>query len=131
MKNRIIKKQIVSITSEKLEMREAELLILRQSKKDKQEEKNSKLETKIKVLENKAFRNKVKTDADIAEIDRELEKILELKKVEQKCANNLAGPDSDKYMHKLVQSPEEKQDKSLHKLAMRIKQKESKPTGDK
>ena len=41
MKNRIIKKQIVSITSEKLEMREAELLILRQSKKDKQEEKNS------------------------------------------------------------------------------------------
>lgn len=131
MKNRIIKKQIISITSENLEMREAELLILKQSKIDKQEEKNSKLETKIKVLENKAFRNKVKTDADVAEIDRELAKIQELKKVEQKCADSIASPDGDKYMHKLVQSPEEKQDKSLHKLAMRIKQKESKPTGDK
>ena len=107
MKNRIIKKQITSITSEKLEMREAELLILRQSKKDKQEEANSKLETKIKVLENKAFRNKVKTDAEIAEIDRELEKIQELKKVEQKCANNLAGSNGDKYMHKLIEQPKE------------------------
>lgn len=76
-------------TIEQLEMRRARLLILKQSKKDKMEEANSKAETKIKVIENRAYRKKVKNDTELAEIDRELNKIVKLIEVEKQCANEM------------------------------------------
>ena len=38
-------------------------------------ERNSKRETKIKKIENKAYQDKVQTDVEVAEIDREIDKI--------------------------------------------------------
>lgn len=61
-----------------------ELTIKRQAVEDKGKEKNSNIENSIQRLENKAFRNKVRTDNQLANIDRELAKAKEQIKLEKK-----------------------------------------------
>lgn len=62
----------------------------RQCNEDAMHEKNSKLETKIKKLENKAFRNKVECDDRNNEIDREVKRINKLIELEREHANAIA-----------------------------------------
>lgn len=53
-------------------------------------EKNSKIGTKIKKLENKSYRNKVATDDANAVIDRQVNKINKLIELEREYVNSLA-----------------------------------------
>jgi len=80
------------------------LLFLREKKKNKIHEANSKLETKIKRLENKAYRNKVTLDDYKAEIDRQVRKINALIELEREYVNSLA--DQEKNISRLNEDSE-------------------------
>lgn len=69
---------------DKLVDKASSLVIKKQNIEDKMHEKNSMIETKLKKLENKSFRNKQIADKKTAEIDRLLEKTNEDIKTEQK-----------------------------------------------
>lgn len=60
------------------------LLVKRQKVKDRKNEANSRIETKLKVLENEAFRIDKVAKGRIAEIDRQLQKNAELMTLEAK-----------------------------------------------
>ena len=67
------------------------LLYERQRNEDRKDEKNSKLETKIKKIENKSYNNKVKCDNANAEINRELKRVGKLIELEREHANQIAN----------------------------------------
>lgn len=69
---------------DKLADKVSSLVIKRQNVEDKMHEKNSTIETKLKKLENKSFRNKQLADKKVAEIDRLTEKTNEDIKTLQK-----------------------------------------------
>lgn len=72
-------------------VRENERIVVgRQRVKDKQNETNSNIETKIKALEDLAFRNKQKADTKIANLTRKLEKNVEQIDLEAKYYNKVA-----------------------------------------
>lgn len=60
------------------------LLVKRQKVKDRKNEANSRIETKLKVLENEAFRIDKVAKGKIAEINRQLQKNAELMSLEAK-----------------------------------------------
>ena len=66
------------------------LLFKREKNKNIINEKNSKIETKIKKLENKSYRNRVASDDANAEIDRQVNKINKLIELEREYVNSLA-----------------------------------------
>lgn len=66
------------------------LVVERQRVQDKQNETNSKIETKIKELENLAYRNKQEADAKVAELTRRIEKNQEQIDLEAKYYNKVA-----------------------------------------
>ncbi len=65
------------------------LLIKKQRKIDRMFEQNSIITTKIKKLENLSYRKKDQTDADVAEIDREINKTERLIEIERDYVNSL------------------------------------------
>lgn len=67
------------------------LKIERQNVLDRQNERNSAIETKLKKLENKAFQNKSEADAAIAEIERKIDKNNQLIKIEIEYANSIGA----------------------------------------
>lgn len=70
---------------------EKERLLFRKEKNtNSMHEKNSKIETQIKKLENKSYRNKVATDDANAAIDRQVNKINKLIELEREYVNSLA-----------------------------------------
>lgn len=72
-------------------VRENEKIVVeRQRVKDKQNETNSNIETKIKALEDLAYRNKQKADTKIANLTRKLEKNIEQIDLEAKYYNKVA-----------------------------------------
>lgn len=66
------------------------LLFKKEKNQNKMHEKNSKIETQIKRLENKSYRNKVSTDDANANIDRQVNKINKLIELEREYVNSLA-----------------------------------------
>lgn len=79
------KSRIDELVSEK-----ERLLFQKEKNTNKIHEANSKIETKIKKLENKAYRNKVATDDANAVIDRQINKINKLIELEREYVNSLA-----------------------------------------
>lgn len=59
---------------EELTALNAKLVVKKQKIQDRQNEENSRIETKIRELENLAFRNKQIADGKVASIEREIEK---------------------------------------------------------
>lgn len=84
-----MKKIETSRIDELVKQKEA-LIYQRQTNEDRMHEKNSKLGTKIKKLENISYRNKVKCDDANAEIDREVKRINKLIELEREHANEVA-----------------------------------------
>jgi hypothetical protein len=68
---------------------QAELENTKQKVKDKQNEVNGKIETKVNALIQKSYRNKDKADSRIAEIDRKIEKNKKLINVEVAYAQSI------------------------------------------
>lgn len=66
------------------------LLFRKERNTNSMHEKNSKIGTKIKKLENKSYRNKVATDDANAVIDRQVNKINKLIELEREYVNSLA-----------------------------------------
>ena len=66
------------------------LLFIKEKNTNTMHEKNSKIETQIKKLENKSYRNKVSTDDANAVIDRQVNKINKLIELEREYVNSLA-----------------------------------------
>lgn len=66
------------------------LVVEKQKVRDRQNEVNSKIETKIKELENLAFRNKQEADAEVAKLSRRIEKNQEQIDLEAKYYNKIA-----------------------------------------
>lgn len=66
------------------------LLLKREKNENRMHEKNSVIETQIKKLENKTYRNKVSTDAANADIDRQVNKINKLIELEKEYVNSIA-----------------------------------------
>lgn len=66
------------------------LLYKREKNENLMHEENSKIETKIKKLENKTYRKKVATDSANAEIDRQVNKINKLIELEREYVNSIA-----------------------------------------
>lgn len=77
-------------TIDKLVKENERLVVERQKVKDKQNETNSKIETKIKELENLAYRNKQEADAETAKLTRKIEKNQEQIDLEAKYYNKIA-----------------------------------------
>lgn len=77
-------------TIDKLVKGNEQLVVERQKIKDKQNETNSKIETKIKELENLAYRNKQQADAAVANLTRKIEKNQEQIDLEAKYYNKIA-----------------------------------------
>lgn len=69
----------------------ARLLFIKEKNDNKMHEKNSAIETQIKKLENKSYRNKVATDAANADIDRQVNKLNKLIELERDYVNSLAN----------------------------------------
>lgn len=67
-----------------------ELKLERQMVQDKQNEENSRIETAIRELENKAFRNKQEADTRVAELDRRIEKNEKQIKLEAEYYDKIA-----------------------------------------
>ena len=78
---------------DELVSRREQLLIKKQQKKDKMFEQNSIITTKIKKLENLSYRKKDKTDAEVAEIEREINKTERLIEIEKDYVNSLFKKD--------------------------------------
>lgn len=74
-----------------LQILNAKLEVKKQKVKDRQNEQNSRIETKIKELENLSYRNKQVADGKIAEIDRLIEKNIKLMKLEADFYNKIIG----------------------------------------
>ncbi len=71
-------------------VREKETFIIKKQRlEDRLQEENSKIETRIKTLENKAYRKKVGTDTLLASIDRALNKIDKLIELEKEYVCSL------------------------------------------
>lgn len=70
---------------------QARLIVKKQKIEDRKNETNSRIETEIKALENKAFRNKQIADGKLAELDREIAKNKEQISLEARYYNKLAG----------------------------------------
>ena len=66
------------------------LIFIKEKNTNIMHEKNSKIETQIKKLENKSYRNKVSTDDANAAIDRQVNKINKLIELEREYVNSLA-----------------------------------------
>lgn len=66
------------------------MVVARQKVQDRQNETNSSIETKIKELENLAYRNKQEADAKVAELTRKIEKNQEQIDLEAKYYNKVA-----------------------------------------
>lgn len=66
------------------------LLYKREKNENLMHEENSKIETKIKKLENKTYRKKVATDSANAEIYRQVNKINKLIELEREYVNSIA-----------------------------------------
>lgn len=66
-----------------LTKRKAKLELKKLRVQDRQNEVNSSIETRLKKLENLAWRNKENTKKNIEEIDREISKINQLIEVEK------------------------------------------------
>lgn len=77
-------------TIDKLVKENEQLVVERQRIKDKKNETNSKIETKIKELENLAYRNKQQADAAVANLTRKIEKNQEQIDLEAKYYNKIA-----------------------------------------
>ena len=77
-------------TIDKLVKENEQLVVERQRIKYKQNETNSKIETKIKELENLAYRNKQQADAEVANLTRKIEKNQEQIDLEAKYYNKIA-----------------------------------------
>jgi hypothetical protein len=75
---------------DKLVKENEKIVVERQRVKDKQNETNSKIETKINELENLAYRNKQSADAEVAKLTRKLEKNQEQIDLEAKYYNKVA-----------------------------------------
>jgi hypothetical protein len=75
---------------DKLVRENEKIVVERQRVKDKQNETNSNIETKIKALEDLAFRNKQKADTKIANLTRKLDKNVEQIDLEAKYYNKVA-----------------------------------------
>lgn len=75
---------------DKLVRENEQIVVERQRVKDKQNETNSNIETKIKALEDLAFRNKQKADTKIANLTRKLDKNVEQIDLEAKYYNKVA-----------------------------------------
>lgn len=69
---------------EKLLIEQNKLKVKRQKVIDRKNEANSRIETKLKVLENEAFRIDKVAKGKIAEIDRQYQKNAELMRLEAK-----------------------------------------------
>lgn len=74
---------------DKLVDKQAELENSKQKVRDRQNEANSKIETKVNALTQKAYRNKDRADSKIAEIDRQIEKNKKLINVEVDYAKSI------------------------------------------
>ena len=76
------------------------LLFKREKNENRMHERNSAIETQIKKLENKTYRNKVATDAANADIDRQVNKINKLIELEKEYVNSIAGAQKPKIIKK-------------------------------
>lgn len=76
--------------------RKEELELMKERKLNAMHERNSKRETKIKKLENKAYQDKVATDVEVAEIDREINRTDKLIDIEREYTFGLAKSIFDK-----------------------------------
>lgn len=66
------------------------LELLKERKLNAMHERNSKRETQIKKIENKAYQDKVQTDVEVAEIERNIAKTQKLIKLEKEYVCGLA-----------------------------------------
>lgn len=76
-------------TIDTLMRRQSALQVEKQKIRDRQNEENSRIETKIKQLENDAYRAKQVADGKIADIDRLIKKGQEQMALEAKYYTNL------------------------------------------
>ena len=83
--------KIIRSKIDKLVCEQAKLIVKKQKVEDTQNETNSRIETEIKELENKAFRNKQIADGKIAELERQIAKNKEQIDLEARYYNRLAN----------------------------------------
>lgn len=79
---------------DELVARKEELELMKERKLNAMHERNSKRGTKIKKIENKAYQDKVQTDVEVAEIDREIDKTNKFIKLEQEYVFSATMPKS-------------------------------------
>ena len=87
--------KIIKSKIDKLVCEQAKLIVKKQKVEDKQNETNSRIETEIKELENKAFRNKQIADGKIAELERQIAKNKEQIDLEARYYNRLANGETE------------------------------------
>lgn len=75
---------------------QSDLIVEKQRIRDKQNEENSRIETQIKELENKAYRLKQVADGKIEDIDRLIKKNQEQMALEAKYYSNLTNEQINK-----------------------------------
>ena len=68
-----------------------ELNFQKEKNNNRVNEINSKLETRMKKLENKAYRNRIQADDKNTRIDRRLDMVEQLIQLERKYANKMGG----------------------------------------
>lgn len=80
---------------EELTRQNARLLVKKQKVQDRQNEENSRIETKIRELENLAYRNKKIADDKVAGIDRLVAKNTKVMKLEAEFYNKITKESKD------------------------------------
>ena len=94
--------------------RKKRVLALKKEKiQTKMKEKNSEIENKIQMLENKSFNNKLVADRKSLEIDRQLEKTVRDIDSEQIYVNAVAESEKTQYQKENEEREESKQLKGM------------------
>ena len=83
---------------DRLSQTKNEKVIKKQRIIDRMHERNSAIETKLKKLENKAQDNKKVADRLVAELERQIEKLVRSIQSEQIYVNNVADSEKNDYI---------------------------------